>query len=65
MSNRSNGDVVPIPTYPSPLKLRTFVPPAISEPVSEPAQPIPVFVSFLDGTRFGTIDVAATFIMPA
>jgi hypothetical protein len=39
------GFTVPIPTYPSLFQLRTFVPPAISEPVSAPANPIPVSVS--------------------
>ena len=58
------GLSVPIPTFPSPLQLRTLVPPAISEPVSAPAQPIPVFVSALDGTTVGFVEVAVIFFNP-
>jgi hypothetical protein len=54
-----SGSTVPIPTKPSPLKLRTFVPPAISEPVSAPAQPIPVFLSPEAGPIFGSVEVAS------
>jgi len=36
------GFTVPIPTYPSLFQLRAFTPPAISDPVFAPAQPIPV-----------------------
>jgi hypothetical protein len=36
------GFTVPIPTLPALVQLRIFTPPAISEPVSAPALPIPV-----------------------
>jgi len=59
--NLVEGLTSPIPTFPSPLKLRTFVPPAINEPVSAPAQPNPVFPSCLLGTKTGTVEVASEF----
>lgn len=56
--NNAFGVIVPIPTKPSPLQLRTLAPPAINEPVSAPAQPIPVSVSALPGINVGFVDVA-------
>ena len=61
--NLVEGLTSPIPTFPSPLKLRTFVPPAINEPVSAPAQPNPVFESVCAGTIFGFVDEGVSFFI--
>ena len=55
---------VPIPAFPSPLKFKTFVPPAINEPVSAPAHPIPVSESVVFGVKVGSVAVGVTSCIP-